>query len=173
MSKINGMRPQDIVVLLQLNCMQKENIIFADIAVALKISPSEVSESIERSRRAGLVDSSKRKIMPQALYEFLIYGLKYVWPAIPGKKTRGVPTAHSAKPLSSCIVSSEDVYVWPYAKGTLRGEGIQPLYHTVPQIAESNPLLYQMLALIDAIRIGKAREVKIAREELQKRLNVK
>jgi hypothetical protein len=168
--KINGMRPQDIPVLLQLHLMKGNDWLYADIATLLHISPSEVSESLERSRIAGLLDNSKRKIMPAAMYEFLVYGIKYVWPAVLSKKQRGVPTAHSAKPLSDIIVSNEDVYVWAYAKGNQRGESIQALYPTIPEVVENNPQLYELLALIDALRIGKAREVQIARDELNKRL---
>lgn len=168
--KINGMRPQDIPVLLQLHLMDGKDWLYADIAALLKISPSEVSESLERSKIAGLLDNSKRKIMPAALWEFLVYGIRYVWPAVLGKKQRGVPTAHSAKPLSDIIVSNEDIYVWANAKGNVRGESLQPLYPTIPDIVENNPQLYELLALIDALRIGKAREVQIARDELNKRL---
>ena len=82
---------------------------------------------------------------------------------------RGIPTAHSAKPLSELIQANEH-YVWPDADGTLRGQAIEPLYHTVGKAVANDPLLYEMLALVDAIRVGKAREVALAVEELKKRL---
>ena len=166
------MRPQDIPILLQMHLLGSGEWRYVDIANALKISPAEISESLERSRVAGLTDILKRRIMPQALYEFLVYGLRYVWPALVGKKARGVPTAHSVLPLSELIGSSEDVYVWPYPEGNVKGESILPLYKTIPGIVMTNQPLYEFLALIDALRIGRAREVKLAREELKKRLNI-
>jgi hypothetical protein len=37
--------------------------------------------------------------------EFLIHGLKYVFPAYPGALVRGVPTAHSAEPLKGLLIA--------------------------------------------------------------------
>ena len=45
-----------------------------------------------------------------------------------------------------------------------------PLYKSVPEAALNDPLLHEMLALVDAIRVGSAREKKIAVEELKKRI---
>jgi hypothetical protein len=95
------------------------------------------------------------------------YGLKYVFPARPGALVRGVPTAQSALPLNTIIVSEEH-YVWEYEEGTVRGQLIEPLYPTVPGIVDNDPNLYEMLALADAIRTGSARIESIASEELEK-----
>ncbi len=102
--------------------------------------------------------------------DFLIYGLKYVFPAEPGAIIRGIPTAHSAPPINEHISSGTDSYVWPYAKGTLRGQAIEPLYKTIPMVAQNDKLFYELLVIIDTIRVGRAREIKIAVEELGKRL---
>ena len=94
-----------------------------------------------------------------------------MFPAVPGSVVRGIPTAHSAPPLNLTIVASTtDNYVWANSKGSLRGQAIVPLYKTVPKIALEDQALYELLALVDAIRVGKAREVKLAIEELEQRL---
>ena len=80
----NGMRPQDVVILLKICTFQGNDWRFQDIAGSLKISPSEVSESMERSRLAGLVSESKRTVYTSSFLDFLISGLKYVFPALPG-----------------------------------------------------------------------------------------
>ncbi len=171
MKNHNGMRPQDMVVLLKLSTMKSEKWRVQDIASALQISASEVSESIQRSKQARLVAENKRTIYVASFLEFLVYGLKYVFPVAPGSVVRGFPTAHSAPPLNQTIVaSSTDNYVWASSKGTIRGQAIIPLYKTVPKIALEDQALYELLALVDAIRVGKAREVKLAIEELEKRL---
>ena len=77
------MRPQDVVILLKLSTMNRENLRFADIAESLKISASEVSESLERSRMARLVSEDKRELYRSSLMEFLVFGLKYVFPHHP------------------------------------------------------------------------------------------
>lgn len=42
---------------------------------------------------------------------------------------------------------------------------------TVPEIVSSEKDLYELLVIIDTIRVGRAREVSIAIEELNKRLD--
>ncbi|MCK4746293.1 MAG: hypothetical protein KAT15_04630 [Bacteroidales bacterium] len=169
MKKHNGMRPQDIVILLKIIAIKNDDWRNADLAQSLQISPSEISEALNRCKIGGLMDSKKRKIHLNSFREFLVYGLKYVFPVIPGPLVRGIPTAHSAPPLNIHIASDE-YYVWPFALGHFRGQSIEPLYITVPAVVNDDPQFYELIALVDAIRVGRAREYKIAVEELQKRL---
>jgi hypothetical protein len=83
---------------------------------------------------------------------------------------RGMPTAHSASPLSTVIRSSEIPYVWADDEGITRGEAIEPLYPTVPKAAKIDKTFYELITLVDAIRIGKPREIQIAVRELEKRM---
>jgi hypothetical protein len=120
---------------------------------------------------ARLITKDKIPIKASA-QEFLIHGLKYVFPAEPGPMTRGLPTAHSARPISDQLRELKDVesYVWPDPQGRVRGQSIRPLYKTVPEIAKSDDRLYEFLALIDAIRVGRAREVSFAADEIKRRI---
>jgi hypothetical protein len=170
MKKHNGMRPQDIVILLKIVALKHNNWKNSDLAYSLQISPSEITEALNRCKIAGLIDAKKRNININSFKEFLIYGLKYVFPAGPGAIVRGIPTAHSAYPVSEHISSGGDVYVWPYAKGNQRGQAIEPLYKTLPATVQEDKLFYELLAITDTIRVGRAREIKIAIEELEKRL---
>lgn len=171
MKKHNGMRPQDVVVLMKILSLKESNWTYADIAKDIHLSSSEVFEALERCRLAKLVDESKKTIYRLALKEFLLYGLKYVFPVEPGPVVRGIPTAHSALPISEKIVAGNDVLVWEYKMGTSRGQSIEPLYKTVPEIVNSDKELYELLVIIDTIRVGRAREISIAIEELNKRLD--
>lgn len=119
---------------------------------------------------AKLIDSSKRKVNTNSLIKFIIYGLKYVFPSEPGAVVRGIATAHSAYPINEKVADNNDNYVWPYAKGNQRGQSIAPLYKTIPAIVGNDKLFYELLVIIDAIRIGRARERNIAIEELKNRL---
>ena len=93
-------------------------------------------------------------------------------PAEPGSVCRGIPTGALAPPLSGQIVSNDnDQYVWPDADGEVRGQAIEPLYPSVPHAIRKDPALHQLLALVDALRVGRARERLIASEELKRRLN--
>lgn len=169
MKKQTGMRPHDIVVLLKI-AIEKDNSWYGkDLAFNLGISASEISESLNRSVKAGLLANDKKRVMRKSLLEFLEFGFQYVFPQSPGAVVRGIPTAYSAPPLSN-LIQSENVLVWPNAKGTLRGETIEPLHPNVPEACLKDKLLYELLSLLDALRIGRTREKQIAIKELKKRV---
>jgi len=163
------MRPQDIVVLLAIALEGKKWRVI-DIAKKIGLSQSETSESISRSSIAGLIDKDNKILLKNALVDFIMYGLKYVFPVAPAGIKRGIPTAHSASPLNKIILSNNDVFVWPYSKGEKRGQSIEPLYPNIPYVALENKKLYELLSLIDAVRIGKVREHNLAINEIKKRL---
>ncbi|WP_240676057.1 hypothetical protein [Botryobacter ruber] len=169
MKKHSGMRPQDIVILLAIVAKGNAPWMMKDIAQETNISPSEVTESLNRSYKAGLIDKSKKKVMRHALLEFLTYGFRYVFPQEPGATARGVPTAFSAAPLDKLIMSTEKL-VWPYAKGKERGQAVEPLYPSAVVAALQSPGLHELLALVDALRLGRARERELASLELKQRI---
>ncbi len=163
------MRPHDIVVLLKIIIQDKELWLQKTMSEEIMISQSEFSKSLSRSQYAGLLDSSGRNVSRLALMGFLEKGVAYTFPQKPGAIVRGVPTSHSASPLQEQIESNEN-YVWPSAKGKIRGQAIIPLYKSAPDAAQLDSRLYQLLVLIDAIRVGRAREKKIAISELKSRI---
>ena len=163
------MRPHDIVVLLKIAAKGKASWMMKDLSIELGISASEVSESINRSVFAGLISHDKRVLMKMAILDVLEHGLRHVYPQKPGALVRGVPTAHSTKPLSDHI-SSEEAYVWPYEEGTVRGQAIEPLHPKVPEACLRDASLYEYMALCDVLRVGRAREKEIAMDELKQRL---
>jgi len=167
----NGMRPQDVVILLKMITLHNRVWTFAEIANALQISEAEVSYAMERNKLAGLVNPDKNKVNKLAMREFLIYGVKYVFPPQVGHSARGIATAHSAPPVKDYITEGNEHYVWAYYKGTKRGNTIVPLYPKIPKIIENQSELYEFLTIIDTLRIGKKREMEIAVNELDKRLN--
>lgn len=165
----HGMRPQDIVVLLKLVVWHERPWKQSEVAQALFLSQTEISESLNRSTFAGLLFSDKRRPKKVALSELLIHGVRYVFPVVPGPMVRGLRTAHSAPPLAELLTESSDLFVWPYEDGDCRGQAITPLYPAVPQAALRDRELYELLALVDALRVGRAREQGLAREELTRR----
>ncbi len=165
----SSMRPQDVVILLKIIANKEHEWFQIPLAEELSMSQSEISESISRSRYARLVDSRGKNVNRMALMEFLQYGLAYVFPQHPGPIVRGFATAHSAPPLNS-IINSSELYVWPSGKGNVRGQSIIPLYPSVVEAIKRDNELYELLALADAIRVGRAREKEIAIQELRKRI---
>jgi len=169
MKKHNGMRPQDILILLKILALEKEQFYLKDLSNQLGISSSEVTESVNRSVIAGLLAEDKRTIMRKALFEFLIHGLAYVFPQKPGSMVAGMPTAHSTAPLFQEF-KSDEMYVWSDPKGNVKGQEIEPFHKGQINAAKQDPKLYELLALSDALRVGKVRERKMAEEELRKRI---
>lgn len=166
-----GIKPQDILILLKIIAMGQRPWRQVELADELAISRAEVSNSLGRCYQVGLIDESKRTPHKVALLEFIQYGLKYVFAVKPGPMVRGILTAHAAPPLASHIVSDQsEVYVWPWPEGEARGQAVEPLYPTVPKVIKNAPVLYEMLALVDALRLGRIREQKIALEELKIRI---
>jgi len=139
------------------------------------ISKSEISASLKRSISVGLAVLGRNTKSPRAnsraLKEFIEYGLKYVFPAEPGKIMRGIPTSFAAPIMAGKLMSAGDVInVWPDPTGKEKGQSIQPLFKSVPRAVKQDPELYKLLALVDAIRLGNARESKIAIELLEESL---
>lgn len=169
MKSHNGMRPQDIVILLKILSTSQLDWQYRDLAAGLSISISEISESLSRSHMAGLVDESRRKVYRPSLLEFIEHGLHYVFPQIPGTMVTGVPTAHSHS-FFKARFAGELEYVWPYEKGWMRGLSIAPLHKGVPEAVGKDEQLYKWLAAIDIIRVGRVREIKLALQELKKEI---
>ena len=171
MKKQSILRPIDVLVLLKIVSCSNRKLDWNTVILSreLFISQSEISESLKRCRLSSLISDDKKEILRNSLLEFLISGVKYSFPASPGSIERGIPTAHSTRPISE-IINSNEIYIWEDWEGHVRGQVIEPLYKTVTKAVRVDSLLYELLALLDSIRIGKARERNIAETELRKRI---
>lgn len=169
MRKQGTIKSQDVLVLLKLLLIREERWLQKDLAQALYLSTAEVSHALGRLETSKLFSSERQKPHVGNATEFLVHGVKYIYPARFGGISLGIGTAHSAPPLCKKLKSSSS-YVWPCQEGTDRGEILYPIYGTVCQVALHDQDLYECLALLDAIRIGRPRETRIAIDELQKRV---
>ena len=167
MRKHNGMRPQDVAILLKIIALNGQNWQLVGLSNSLRISVSEISESLNRSRIASLIDYNKKKIHRQNLLEFLEHGVRYVFPQQPGAMVRGIPTAHSHPFMKKNFISEMD-YVWPDNKGKVMGLMIEPLYPKQVEAVAEDQEYYKLLALVDVVRVGKVREIKYAINELKR-----
>ena len=170
-----NLKPQDVMVLLKLVAIGDQQWAYNRLAVELGMSPSEVHSAVKRVLAAGLAIQIKDEIRPNIrnLEEFLLHGLRYVFLPERGQLSRGMPTAYAAPPLVDKMVpDKEPPPVWPDPEGEVRGMAFSPLYKSAPHAARQDSLLYELLALVDAIRGGRAREREIAGKELRKRLEM-
>jgi hypothetical protein len=166
-----ALKPQDVYVALKI-AAAKSRAPYSQLAGELVMSPSEVHASVKRAQIAHLLHGAKLHNRPNfsALEEFLVHGLKYVFPAERGELTRGVATSYAAEPLRSVITqSNEPAPVWPYEEGKQRGIAFEPLYKTAPIAALRDRSFYEYLVLADALRDSRSRERKYAAQELHRR----
>lgn len=141
----------------------------ASLAQELGISQSQVHYALRRGEKAGLYSAQRTGLRAPAFLEFAEHAIKFFFPPELGAPTRGIYTAHSAPPLAREFVGS-DQYVWPYAEGGDVGLAMTPLHKSAPAAAVRNAGVHEVLALVDALRVGRARERARATLLLEERL---
>jgi|SRR5210317_1599346 hypothetical protein len=166
------LKPQDIVIMLKLLVRNGSEWSYPALSYELSMSASEVHAGVKRAVAAQLMDMHRKIPVKRNLLEFLIHGVKYAYPPDRGGITRGIATSYAAQPLKELITQpDEPPPVWPDPEGQVRGYEFSPLYSSVPHACKVDPKLYELLALVDAIRDGRARERKIAIKEIQSRIS--
>jgi hypothetical protein len=121
------LKPQDVYVALKIVAAQSGRAPYVQLAAELTMSPSEVHASVKRAQSCHLLHGPQRRNRPNfsALEEFLLHGLKYVFPPDRGELTRGIPTSYAAEPLRDLITQGDEPSpVWPYEEGSQRGLGL-------------------------------------------------
>ena len=162
----------DVVVLLKL-LIGGADMTYAELSKELGMSASEIHAAVRRSIEANLIAPGTRHPLRKPLEEYLLHGVRYAFPAKRGSVARGMPTAHAASPLVEQIGTDDLPPVWPDPEGTVKGWALEPLYSSVPVAAKKDKRLYELLALVDAIRAGRTRERNLAEVELKKRLSTR
>lgn len=168
------LKPQDLLVLFKRVAAPRSDWTYAGLGQALHLSASQVHRSVKRCLIAGLaVEHGRGDWQPVrgALCEFAVHGVRYAFPATLGAVKRGIPTSFGAPPLVLEISAAPgDAPVWPHPDGTARGPSLAPLSATAAQAALEDPALYELLSLLDALRVGRARERSLAAQHLRQRL---
>jgi len=168
------LRAQDVIVAIQLRTygLAPEDGIawtFAELARHTGLSASQGHGAVGRLKAASIAHAGTAaplRISAEALGRLLQHAVPlWLYPEAadtPGA-ARGIPTAWSAPPLVE-IMRGERKVVWPHPEGTGLGESLKPLHHCiltgpgVPGHARYNERLHQVLALVDALRLGRARD---------------
>lgn len=162
-----ALRAHDVCVALQV--ARTPRLTYRELAGRVGLSLGEAHNSIQRLERARLLMSYQDMVNIPALLEFLVQGVPYVFPGVLGPETQGVPTAHSGPALRD-VLPGVDSVVWPSAEGRARGLALTPLCRHAPRMVHSNPVLYRWLTIVDALRIGRARDRQAARDMLHAEL---
>lgn len=176
------LKPQDMLVLVRLLIARKrqEVVTYPQLSQWTGLSASETHASVRRATACGLltgmlangVGAFPWSPAPAACQEFLLHGLKYVFPLEIGVVQRGIPTGTSAPGMNegSQSVLEGDTWVWPHADGTEKGIGIKPLYRTVPQVVRSDEMLHQAMAALDLLRCSSHRPRRLGENWLKENL---
>jgi hypothetical protein len=169
------LKPQDVVLALKLASSRAADWTQPAVARALHMSAAEVNHGLKRLVACHLYNPHERRVVREALREFLVSGLRYVFPTQLGLFGEGMPTAFSVGPLAGKLrLDDDDRVVWAGSSAAgaalVRGRVIAPLYPSVPLAAAEDPALHEYLALADTLRIGRARERALAKEEISRRL---
>jgi hypothetical protein len=165
------MSPADILVLLKVVLHEKDSV--RSLADGLGIPHASVQNSLDSLKRVGLLSGSggSRHFDRFEVRDFLVHASRFIAPASPGALAYGIPTAHAAAPLKQKLLADDDPVVIPAEPdgklGMTEGRAIEPLHKNVPHAVRRDPELYKLVALVDALRIGRARERKIAEAELR------
>lgn len=67
-------------------------------------------------------------------------------------------------------IVAEDVVVWPSVKGSVVGQSLSPLVPKAAELPERSPNVYGLMTLVDALRVGRIRERRLAAERLRERV---
>ncbi len=163
------LQPSDVLIGLKLCLAGNTEKSFEQLEHETRISSSTLHRSVKRLHQAKLIRQDKA-VNQKAFLDFIHYGVKYAFYVVPGGLTRGIPTAYAAPPLNGIMSEANEIPVWPDVEGSARGFAVSPLHGSAGFIARKDPDLYELLALVDAIRIGNARDQREATKCLQERI---
>jgi len=161
------LRPHDVCVAIQL--VLAPDFHFRELGRDVGLSLGESHNSVRRLEIARLYLPHRRLVNQAALRDLLLVGVPYVWTGQLASETRGAPTARAGPILASSFPHDEAI-VWPSPDGPSRGAALAPMCKAAPSYPVQNPELYGWLTIVDALRVGRARERRMAHEFLSARL---
>jgi len=187
MLKATALKAQDVLVACKLHTLSEAGQVewtFASLSDDLGISTSEIYQAVSRCRSAQLVVTVREKevVSKKHFHDLLVFAVPRIFYAVRGGLETGMPTGIHAPPLKKRF----DIFLPEHTKGILpsvwatpdtggsvvraRGESISPLYPSAPEAASKDPLLYELLALVDVVRIGDTQTRNAAVAILEKKI---
>lgn len=84
-----------------------------------------------------------------------------------------MPTVALAAPLVGRVSGEETELVWPSSHGSARASSLAPIHPCAVHAAIQDDHVYELLVLLDGIRVGKNRVRELSTELLYQRLEEK
>jgi hypothetical protein len=174
----DSLRPQDVLLACKVFSLglTRSECTYASLGAALGISTSTSFEAATRCRQSQLLPPSGWLVSPRHLRDLLVVGVPRIFYAVRGGLVCGTTTATCAAPVASKFKPPSEgslPVVWcedDAPESLPRGEGLEPIYPTVPAAARQDIVVYELLALADVMRIGTTVERTIAVGLIDKRL---
>jgi MarR family len=174
MNQPQALEPLDLLVALKLAAGRPADDQFSvrELAASLGVPKSNIQRSMERLAAHALVvvGPDGRRLNRLNARDLFAHGVRWIAPAKVGKIVLGLPTAHAAPPLASQLPGDADPVVIPLDEGPVRGRSVTPIHPSAPAAAKNDHKLHELLAIVDGIRIGGAREREVAIAALKARL---
>lgn len=170
-------RPQDVLVACKLLTLGLEWT-YDGLAGGLYLSRSEAHASVCRCQSAGIVVGGGRCSTPRVrrrkLLDLLL-AVPQVFVADLGPVGDGLPTAESAGVLDGRFEPTGRIRLaWPTTLPNVRlsellveGQLVSPLYPTATLACAADDRLYEILALVDVLRVGSPSSSRRARSLLR------
>lgn len=139
------------------------------------LSVSVIHRSLKELKKSKLLVELTNSVEPnfRNIEEFLLSGFPYVFAEEKGSLVRGFATGIDGSSLKKDFVESEYPAVWAHYEGNIKGFEVEPLHKAIPELiakGRMNQELYELLALLDVLRIGQKREVEAAKNHIRKML---
>ena len=163
-----ALKPHDVCVGLQL--LISPDATYRELASRVGLSLGEAHNAAKRLEVSHLIQPHRLVVNARPFLEFLVHGVPYAFPGQLGLEAQGVPTAHSGPAFNDRIMQY-DIVVWPSSAGEARGSTLAPLCKGAPRMPKTNPPLYRLLTIVDAMRVGRSRERSLAQQLLEKELS--
>jgi len=167
------LKPQDVLTACKLFSVElaRKEWTYHLLATELGLSAGEAHNSVDRCRVSGLLMPA-REVSRANLRALLVEAVPRIFYAQPklGAVGLGVPTSVHADGLREIFPRSSVAVVWPCEDGTRRGECLAPIYKTAPHAARRDPVVYDLLALADVMRIGRPEDRQRAADLVDSRL---
>lgn len=168
--KQDVLRPGDIAVALAL--AKAPQAALSALASTTGRSVGEVHNAIRRLNAGRILKPGQREVVREPFLRFLQWGMPVAFPARIGGITRGIVTARVIAPNDVGAGKAGDgdlvEFVWPDVDGTVRGQALTPLYPAAPAAARRDVGFWTLLALVDLLRVGGAREQVLALDQLER-----
>jgi hypothetical protein len=149
------------------------------LATCLRMSGSTVWKSLRRLRQLNFFESAAAdsSIDKYKLFNLLVHGVPLFFTAQTTSQVRGIPTGIFSPLFRERFTSFGDpVLVWPYGRGKeLRsevGDGLIPIYPSIPSACALDPTLYEVMAAVEILRMGRRREQEAAENYLREKLKI-